>query len=52
MVGFIGSTLSFGSETDGSKEPLGPNTSSFQNSSTIFPAIADEQCTPGFALFF
>ena len=26
---FIGSTLSFGSETAGSKEPLGPNTSSF-----------------------
>ena len=69
---FIGSTLSFGSETGGSKEPLGPNTSNFQSSPRIFicrtqplpgtaeaialgpffPAIADEQCTPGFAPFF
>jgi len=33
---FIGSTLSSGFEAS-SKEPLGPNTTSFSSSSTIFP---------------
>ena len=36
-ISFIGSTLSFGSETGGSKEPLGPIYISFLSSSHIFP---------------
>ena len=60
---FIGSTLSFGSETDGSKEPLGPNTTSFLSSSHIFPgycrrAVHTRFCTvvlvtvPQFGAYF